>query len=455
MIVATGKHAVQGDSGKKHDSHRIHFFDGIKLSRMLGTATAAVTTSLISTHFLNTLSTVIVVFLTSIITGLSVELWSRTLHKTGQDAAKMVARIPYDRILPKPVAGNINEKLENFIHEPDDDDGDGLDTDEYRAIRDALLNDPEFQALGMASDTSHAGKASDGDEQVIDCAIRTINDTCMGTADSRENDAESVPVPKYSSWSDEHPDASDGTARRDNVTKPYALVKKLFGLDRSTEQSPTWKIFRLVILFCIVSVFTVGGVWLSETFIAKPDVTNVYRTTGLSRNDKQAIYDATQKQIDDRLTELEDLKARMDSLDSTMNDLHDRVQSLDGENNNTAGNTGNNDNGNHDNGNNNGSGNNSQSPGNNTGNSDTGNQNTGNNTTGNTGDNGNDTGNGTNQGTTNQNNATKQDITTLNQQITDMQAEIQDLRKQLELMQQQSSTQSPSPSPSPSPTTTR
>lgn len=449
-VVSTGKHAVQGDSGKKHDARRIHFFDGIKVSRMLGTATAAVTTSLISTHFLNTLSTVIVVFLTSIITGLSVELWSRTLHKTGQDAARMVARIPYDKILPKPVAGNINEKLENLIDEPDDDD-DGFDTDEYRAIRDALLKDPAFRALGTASQNDDDDQASATDEPIIDEAIREINANGIGSSDlvGNDNDAVSVPIPKYSAWADEHSDASRDTTDDGNGTKPYVLGKKLFGLDTSTEQSPMWKIFRLVILFCIVSVFTVGGVWLSETFITKPDVTNVYRTTGLSRNDKQAIYDATQKQIDDRLSELETLKTRMDSLDSTINDLHERVQSLDGDNANNSGTNATGNNGT-DTGNDKTNGNQGAGTDTNTSSSGPSGTNSG---TGNTGETDGNANAGTNQGTTSQNNATKQDITTLNQQITDMQAEIQDLRKQLELMQQQSSTQSSSPSPSPSPTT--
>lgn len=471
--------AKKDNNGKK--KHKIRFFDGIKVSRMLGTATAAVTTSLISTHFLSTFSTVIVLFLTSIITGLSVELWSRTIHRTGRDAAKIVARIPYEKILPDPVAGSINEKLENVIREPEDEE-DQLDTDEYREIRDALLNDPEFQAAALAS-ASHDSTVDpslivDG---VIDGDALTVEDTV------------DIPVDEYTEYTDKHGtnnNAGDAATTDDSVagadstaqdnhrdgsngdvngsehddagsddsrveTKPYAWVQKFFGLDAATEKSPMWRIFRLIILFCAVSGLTMGGVWIAETFLTEPDVTNVYKTTGLSKSDKQAIYDATQQQIDDKLSELEDLDSRMDTLTANVTELQNKLQALTDEDDNTStsSSSANTSSTNSDGtSSNNSSGSTSQSTGSSSSSSSSA---SGNSSTG-TGSSSTTTGSGSSTSssstsTSTQDTQTKQEISTMSQQLTDLQSEVDDLKKQLEILQQSSTTSSSSTaSPSPS-----
>jgi chaperonin cofactor prefoldin len=106
--------AVKDDASKKK-KHRKG--SGIAVSRLIGTAIAAVSTSYVASRLTSTVNSLIALALISVISTLSIELYSRLLHNTKRIAAKTVAVIPYEKILPDTMSTSLSHSLEKAMED--------------------------------------------------------------------------------------------------------------------------------------------------------------------------------------------------------------------------------------------------------------------------------------------------------------------------------------------------
>lgn len=87
----------------------------LNASRMAATAIASITTSIIASRLTTTVNSLIALAIVSVISTLSIEVYSRVLHGTRKVAVKTAALIPYSRILPDDMADSINARLEHAL----------------------------------------------------------------------------------------------------------------------------------------------------------------------------------------------------------------------------------------------------------------------------------------------------------------------------------------------------
>ena len=87
----------------------------LNTSRMVATAIASITTSIIASRLTTTVNSLIALAIVSVISTLSIEVYSRVLHGTRKVAVKTAALIPYSRILPDDMADSINARLEHAL----------------------------------------------------------------------------------------------------------------------------------------------------------------------------------------------------------------------------------------------------------------------------------------------------------------------------------------------------
>jgi hypothetical protein len=87
----------------------------LNASRVAATAIASITTSIIASRLTTTVNSLIALAIVSVISTLSIEVYSRVLHGTRKVAVKTAALIPYSRILPDGMADSINARLEHAL----------------------------------------------------------------------------------------------------------------------------------------------------------------------------------------------------------------------------------------------------------------------------------------------------------------------------------------------------
>lgn len=306
-------------------------FSGLKTSRVIGTAIAAMTTSIISTHFLSTMNSIIVLAMTSIITTFSIELWSTTVKQTGKATAKVAEKIPYDKILPKTIASSIDEKLDSVLEETIVSNGPLVKAEELQAIKKALIEDPDIN-IQLKTDSGNS------DKDITDStdAGRSIesydNDDSTDKASTNDSVVETV------DQSDDT-DSEDGTNGSKN--RVFAALDNIFALNGDSNETRLHKIMQMFLLFLIVSTLTIGGIWIGESVFNKQAVTNVYQTTSLSDKDKKTILDETNALIDSKMTasaskssnneqtaNTAGLEKRLSSLESTSKTTAKTLESL-------------------------------------------------------------------------------------------------------------------------------
>lgn len=295
---------------KKHKSP----FSGLKASRVIGTALAAVTTSIVSTHFLNTINSIMVLAMTSIITTFSIELWSMTIRQTGKATAKVAEKIPYQKILPKSVATSIDEKLDSVLEETITSSEPLVKTEELDAIKQALINDPNLN-IQITND-------------------RNVEDVTLPQSDTDS----SAPTEAGTMEVDEAENDENNETDSDPSVKKRVLktLENIFALNGDSSETRLHKIMQMFLLFIIVSTLTIGGVWLGESVLGKQAITNVYQTTSLSDKDKKTILDETNAQMDQKIASsntalnkrVTDLEAAYKNLSKTLDSVSAQLETL-------------------------------------------------------------------------------------------------------------------------------
>lgn len=246
----------------------------LNTSRMAATAIASITTSIIASRLTTTVNSLIALAIVSVISTLSIEVYSRVLHGTRKVAVKTAALIPYSRILPDDMADSINARLEHAL---------GDTTESIPAIVDA--EEPAAIAPGATAggESPTAGAGDGGDDATM------------------VEPAAAVAVDAASDDDDEH------GARIGRIT-------------------------QTVLLFVVVALMTILGSSIVSSMIQKPTTeTNVYPRTSLSAEDTRKILDsastaaadkvnAAQSKSDSRVSALSDkmsaLESKLDSLES-------------------------------------------------------------------------------------------------------------------------------------------
>lgn len=211
---------------------------GVRPSRIAAIGIAAITTSIVSTKLMSTLNSFIALALVSMISTLSIEIYSKLIKGTRKTAAKVAYHLPYEKVLSDAAAQELDEKL-------------------LEAMQDTITS-------GMAP-----------------VATPHLKGTGEGPGDEAAEDN----------------DAGTGDGMPGSTGRPgrYAAEQTAPGHDEQTDeennQRHAGRLMQGLLLFIIVSSVTLGGMYVIERYVAKPE-TNVYPQTSLSQSDEQKIIDA-------------------------------------------------------------------------------------------------------------------------------------------------------------------
>lgn len=250
----------------------------LNASRVAATAIASITTSIIASRLTTTVNSLIALAIVSVISTLSIEVYSRVLHGTRKVAVKTAALIPYARILPDNMADSINARLEH-------------------ALDDTTGSMPAI--VGAEPPTADIEKPVDVDSPT----------TASG------DDAATLVKP-------------DGAA---TVVEAETATG-----DDDEHGARIGRITQTVLLFVVVALMTILGSGIVSSMIQKPTTeTNVYPRTSLSTEDTRKILDsasaaaadkvnAAQSTTDSRVSALSGkisaLESKLDSLESAASD---------------------------------------------------------------------------------------------------------------------------------------
>lgn len=246
----------------------------LNASRVAATAIASITTSIIASRLTTTVNSLIALAIVSVISTLSIEVYSRVLHGTRKVAVKTAALIPYSRILPDDMAESINARLEHALDDT---------TGSMPAIVGA---EPPTADIENPADVDSPATAA-GDDAA----------TLVG------------------------PDGAAAVVEAETATG-----------DDDDHGARIGRITQTVLLFVVVALMTILGSGIVSSMIQKPTTeTNVYPRTSLSTEDTRKILDsasaaaadkvnAAQSKTDARVSALSDrisaLESKLDSLES-------------------------------------------------------------------------------------------------------------------------------------------
>ena len=264
----------------KKEKDKPGLFDNLSGRKLLATATASAIAATVTSKLTGYVNSILIVGISSIIVGISSEVITRFLRKTGKISAKVALTIPYDRMLPGDVGKRINEHLESYAE----------DTEQIPAV---------------GSDTA------DDDTR----RIEPITATDTMTLAEPESDTQEIPLPSLKE--DE----------KESGSKVKGVIKWI--TDRF--QSLT-TVTKYLFLFVLLAFMMTGVSWGVTTLKEAPNVTNV-TTNRITEKKVERLSNADRAQIEKDIeaankSNTSGLEAKLNAQQSTIDELSNRISAL-------------------------------------------------------------------------------------------------------------------------------
>ena len=262
----------------KKEKDKPGLFDNLSGRKLLATATASAIAATVTSKLTGYVNSILIVGISSIIVGISSEVLTRFLRKTGKISAKVALTIPYDRMLPGDVGKRINEHLESYAE----------DTEQIPAV---------------GSDTA------DDDTRRIEPI------TATDTITLAEPDTKEIPLPSLKE--DE----------KESGSKGKGLIKWI--TDRFQSLSTFTKD---VFLFVLLAFMMTGVSWGVTTLKEAPNVTNV-TTNRITEQKVERLSNADRAQIEKDIeaankSNTSGLESKLNAQQSTIDELSNRISAL-------------------------------------------------------------------------------------------------------------------------------
>lgn len=244
----------------------------------MATATASAIAATVTSKLTGYVNSILIVGISSIIVGISSEVITRFLRKTGKISAKVALNIPYDRMLPGDVGKRINEHLESYAE----------DTEQIPVV----------------------------DSDTVDDDTRRIEPiTATDTMTLAEPDTKEIPLPSLKE--DE----------KESGSKGKGLIKWI--TDRFQSLSTFTKD---VFLFVLLAFMMTGVSWGVTTLKEAPNVTNV-TTNRITEQKVERLSNADRAQIEKDIeaankSNTSGLEAKLNAQQSTIDELSNRISAL-------------------------------------------------------------------------------------------------------------------------------
>lgn len=263
---------------KEKEKDKPGLFDNLSGRKLLATATASAIAATVTSKLTGYVNSILIVGISSIIVGISSEVLTRFLRKTGKISAKVALNIPYDRMLPGDVGKRINEHLESYAE----------DTEQIPAV---------------GSDTA------DDDTRRIEPI------TATDTMTLAEPDTQEIPLPSLKE--DEKESGSKGKGAIKWIT------------DRFQSLSPFTK---YLFLFVLLAFMMTGVSWGVTTLKEAPNVTNV-TTNRITEQKVERLSNADRAQIEKDIeaankSNTSGLESKLNAQQSTIDELSNRISAL-------------------------------------------------------------------------------------------------------------------------------
>lgn len=244
----------------------------------MATATASAIAATVTSKLTGYVNSILIVGISSIIVGISSEVLTRFLRKTGKISAKVALNIPYDRMLPGDVGKRINEHLESYAE----------DTEQIPVV----------------------------DSDTVDDDTRRIEPiTATDTMTLAEPDTQEITLPSLKE--DE----------KESGSKIKGVIKWI--TDRF--QSLT-TVTKYLFLFVLLTFMMTGVSWGVTTLKEAPNVTNV-TTNRITEQKVERLSNADRAQIEKDIeaankSNTSGLEAKLNAQQSTIDELSNRISAL-------------------------------------------------------------------------------------------------------------------------------
>lgn len=263
---------------KEKEKDKPGLFDNLSGRKLLATATASAIAATVTSKLTGYVNSILIVGISSIIVGISSEVLTRFLRKTGKISAKVALNIPYDRMLPGDVGKRINEHLESYAE----------DTEQIPAV---------------GSDTA------DDDTRRIE-PITATDTMTLAEPDTQE-------IPLSSLKEDE----------KESGSKGKGAIKWI--KDRFQSLSPFTK---YLFLFVLLAFMMTGVSWGVTTLKEAPNVTNV-TTNRITEQKVERLSNADRAQIEKDIeaankSNTSGLESKLNAQQSTIDELSNRISAL-------------------------------------------------------------------------------------------------------------------------------
>ena len=262
----------------KKEKDKPGLFDNLSGRKLLATATASAIAATVTSKLTGYVNSILIVGISSIIVGISSEVITRFLRKTGKISAKVALTIPYDRMLPGDVGKRINEHLESYAE----------DTEQIPVV----------------------------DSDTVDDDTRRIEPiTATDTMTLAEPDTKEIPLPSLKE--DE----------KESGSKVKGVIKWI--TDRF--QSLT-TVTKDVFLFVLLAFMMTGVSWGVTTLKEAPNVTNV-TTNRITEQKVERLSNADRAQIEKDIeaankSNTSGLESKLNAQQSTIDELSSRISAL-------------------------------------------------------------------------------------------------------------------------------
>lgn len=244
----------------------------------MATATASAIAATVTSKLTGYVNSILIVGISSIIVGISSEVLTRFLRKTGKISAKVALNIPYDRMLPGDVGKRINEHLESYAE----------DTEQIPAV---------------------------GSDTVNDDTRRIEPITATDTMTLAEPDTQEIPL------------SSLKEDEKESGSKGKGAIKWI--KDRFQSLSPFTK---YLFLFVLLAFMMTGVSWGVTTLKEAPNVTNV-TTNRITEQKVERLSNADRAQIEKDIeaankSNTSGLESKLNAQQSTIDELSNRISAL-------------------------------------------------------------------------------------------------------------------------------
>lgn len=262
----------------KKEKDKPGLFDNLSGRKLLATATASAIAATVTSKLTGYVNSILIVGISSIIVGISSEVLTRFLRKTGKISAKVALTIPYDRMLPGDVGKRINEHLESYAE----------DTEQIPVV----------------------------DSDTVDDDTRRIEPiTATDTMTLAEPDTQEITLPSLKE--DE----------KESGSKVKGVIKWI--TDRF--QSLT-TVTKYLFLFVLLAFMMTGVSWGVTTLKEAPNVTNV-TTNRITEKKVERLSNADRAQIEKDIeaankSNTSGLEAKLNAQQSTIDELSNRISAL-------------------------------------------------------------------------------------------------------------------------------